>query len=657
MRRILESVKPRDASMLGALIAAVLAFYALPLFTDRVTIQWDAVQYFYPYQKHFSDSLRAGRLPFWTSVLFGGFPFLADMQSGAWYPLNWPFFLAGIQPRSIFWELALHAAVAAAGAYLLARRLTGSRTAGIVAGLSYSLSGYFAAHSQHVCLFQAAAWLPMLLWLVARWTDRPGRHRAAALALAAGCIALTGHFQTVLYDFCAAAVFAVALVAGSRRQWPRAIFAIAVIAGGALALAAVQIFPSAELVAHSLRSRLSAGDWTLGILQWRSAATYLMPNAAGAFRQPYTGPADISQHYFYAGILLLPLAILGLRERALRWVALALVVPFALYAAGPAGLLYHALVRLPGFSSVRAPTHAMFVVTLGLALLAGAGAARLTLFRRGWILAAALGAFWLADLLRWNMLENLMVYAKGSYEQVHAPGERWFRELVKPPLPQFERLAAPGRWVLFYPAVAPFGYGVETTFGANALLPTRWYEYLLALNENEKLMSATGVRRYFDRNEWVVHRRAPALPRFYFPPQVISVPDEAAELRALRSLDPERAAVVVSPSGETANPPGSVLVLEAAEDAYRLRVQAGGDATMRIAVPWFPGWRAEIDGRTAALFPLDHALMGLRVPAGEHVVGLRYHSTWFAAGAATSIAALVACILLLMPWRRRPVHA
>ena len=101
------------------LAAAVLLFYYKPLFSANASIQWDAVDVQYSAQNHLSEMLRAGRLPQWTPYVFSGMPFLADPQLGAWYPLNWPFSLAGMTPRAIEWQLALHCLLAAMGGYLL----------------------------------------------------------------------------------------------------------------------------------------------------------------------------------------------------------------------------------------------------------------------------------------------------------------------------------------------------------------------------------------------------------------------------------------------------------------------------------------------------------------------------------------------------------
>src|SRR5438105_9184956 len=109
--------------------ACVVFFYWTPLTSPAAGIQWDAADEFYPTQKYFSDMLSTGKLPLWSPYLFSGMPFLADPQVGAWYPLNWPFFLLGVTPRTIEWGTALHAFIALAGVYVLDRDLTHRRHA------------------------------------------------------------------------------------------------------------------------------------------------------------------------------------------------------------------------------------------------------------------------------------------------------------------------------------------------------------------------------------------------------------------------------------------------------------------------------------------------------------------------------------------------
>ena len=89
-------------------------------------------------------------------------------------------------------------------------------------------------------------------------------------------------------------------------------------------------------------------------------------------------------------------------------------------------------------------------------------------------------------------------------------------------------------------------------------------------------------------------------------------------------------------------------------DAYRARYQTDHETLLRVAVPYFPGWQAEVDGRAVAVVPVDLALTGVMAPEGNHELVVRYRPARFAIGAAISLAAWVA-VLAWLWWgfRRR----
>ena len=92
----------------AALLAATLGFFWRILFTPDA---WkpagggDLASFLFPIYRYAAASLRAGDLPLWNPHLYGGAPFLADMQTGLFYPLNLllfllvPSFVAIIKPK------------------------------------------------------------------------------------------------------------------------------------------------------------------------------------------------------------------------------------------------------------------------------------------------------------------------------------------------------------------------------------------------------------------------------------------------------------------------------------------------------------------------------------------------------------------------------
>src|SRR4051794_31174183 len=106
-----DSTAPRSSKhsiwiATAMLSLAVLIFYWTPLTSPNTTPQWDAIDYHYGAQTFAAEEFTSLRLPHWTEFSYAGFPFLADPQVGAWYPLNWPFFLTGITPNIIQLEIA-----------------------------------------------------------------------------------------------------------------------------------------------------------------------------------------------------------------------------------------------------------------------------------------------------------------------------------------------------------------------------------------------------------------------------------------------------------------------------------------------------------------------------------------------------------------------
>jgi MYXO-CTERM domain-containing protein len=161
--------------------------------------------------------------------------------------------------------------------------------------------------------------------------------------------------------------------------------------------------------------------------------------------------------------------------------------------------------------------------------------------------------------------------------------------------------------------------------------------------------------RIVRRDAWFLlwERPAPPLARMVYDADTVT--DPAQRLAMLRSGYPllERA-IVERPVAGLRRPaaPASVRIDRRDQTRVRVSVRTGGDGLLVLADPWYPLWRVEVDGRPAELLRVDHALRGVRVPAGDHQVVFTYQDRAFQAGLTVSAVAL-AGLAGLWWWRRR----
>ncbi len=645
-----------------ALIAVcVLVFYWVPMTSPSASIQWDAADLHYPLQKYFSDRVRSGELPFWTPHLLSGYPFLAYPEVGAWYVPNWPFFVAGITPRSIQFELVLHAFLACLGTWLFLSRLTSNRPAAMFGALAYGLSGFFAGHSSHTGIFSAAAGLPWLL-LAFRWAmdfARPLRY-AAVGGVIGGLMILAGHFQTSMYSYLALGLYALSEIYHSPRRWLRATLVVAGMLVLGVAIAAIEVLPALELTQQSIRAGNDFSNSKEGALPAKAFLTLVAPNSLGAISGGYTGPQDITQYYFYAGLLVLPLALAGLRNSRVRVGALALIVPSVWYMLGPAAGLYRLSAFVPGLYKVRAPVHGWFVAAFGLAVLAGAGFDWVGQRWRIPYFAPLAILILFADVWYWNSWVNPLAYARASFDNLYGSGEDFVRRSIVPGQAPLSRLDAPRGLTALGPLDHPLDAGLEATYGYLALDLAAYDDYTGAMRRNARLRDGLNVGRILSVERQRVEPNPSVLPRAYFPKTVADVGTAEGSRRVLDTLDPALGSVVLAPHA-TIQQDGAAdaSVTSYDEQSYRIRYRAASPSLLRLSVPWFPGWRAASAGQSYPVVRVDHALMGVIVPAGEREVEVRFHSTYLGAGLAiTSLGLLFALSAATWPaWARRRATA
>jgi hypothetical protein len=371
-----------------ALSALGAVFFGDGIFGGTRTLIWDSADAQLAYLNLASRLWRHGELPAWNPFAFNGSPMLAEPQYQVFYPPNLLLSLASaFSPRVVLIQLAMHQVLGGFFTYLLAGLWLKSTRARLLAGVVYMLNGVFWARQEAVPTIDTEIWLPFVLYAVERaWRARTGPW----LALAAASIALlllAGHPQSFYFSFLVVGATAVYWIVEARADdrlgppWrPPAVLAAAL--GGGLLLAAVQLFPTAELTRLTNRQGTISFDVSIatGALQLSHLVTAFLPDYQGALRGPYLGAGDISQSSIYFGVV--PLLLVGFvlaSRRTRRGVYLLVMALLTLLVTlGPRGLVSPLLYRVvPLFGMFRAPSNYPFAFMLFAALLAGHGLERL----------------------------------------------------------------------------------------------------------------------------------------------------------------------------------------------------------------------------------------------------------------------------------------
>jgi hypothetical protein len=325
------------------------------------------------------------------------------------------------------------------------------------------------------------------------------------------------------------------------------------------------------------------------------------------------------------------------------------------YAIGPPGGLFRIVARLPGFSSVELPMHGWFLPALGLALLGGAGFERVFARIHGnWLPVVVLLTVFV-DVLVFNQLLDPLAFARQTFDELYGAPQRALEAQLRAAQPPVERLYGPPLTAIGYRNHALQTH-VETTYGYNPLERAAYAEYADAAEENARLIDALSATHRLVGVDSAIQPITTALPVAYFARRVVSVPDTVGAGAGLATLDPAQETLVVGPPPDVQlDPAANVVILERGQDYLAVHYRAASANLLRVAIPWYPGWHAMLNGADLPILAVDRALLGVLVPPGEGDIRVAYAPRFFALGAAISAVAISATLFIF--WRsfsRRP---
>ena len=337
--------------------------------------------------------------PLWNPFVFLGMPSFA---SGAYnpyiYPPDWPVaVLQRFLPLPDMTWMLLYYFLAGLFTFLLAREW-GARPEGAILGAAafvFAPNLVAVGSHGHGSQLVDSAYLPLMLWLAARWMRGGGLANLGWLALAGGFQMLRGHAQIAFYTWLAVGLYLVVDVlaslvrpAASSAPIPLKI-GRAVGVGGAMALAfgiaGLYNLPLRDYARWSIRGGGEGGgvgmnyatQWSMG--PWE-LPTVVVPWAVGFGEQTYWGAMPFTNYpNAFMGMVASLLAVVAVLERGtVRLYAAVIAVVSLVISFGSHTPIYGLLYRyLPLFNKFRVPVMIILLFQLALALGAAWGWSRL----------------------------------------------------------------------------------------------------------------------------------------------------------------------------------------------------------------------------------------------------------------------------------------
>jgi len=189
----------------------------------------------------------------------------------------------------------------------------------------------------------------------------------------------------------------------------------------------------------------------------------------------------------------------------------------------------------------------------------------------------------------------------------------------------------------------PFNFGdwyrmdSANAYGASKLTETvalSWWEErvgrMYGLNYAlSRTQPRAGLEDVFTGKNGVKIWRDPgAFPRAWTVHETVVAPDEkkGAEMVNNGPFDLRTTALTVGPKPQLDSCDGAdhVTAVDDKTSALQVNVEMSCMGLLVISDSWYPGWRAQVDGKSVDIWKVNTAIRGVLVPAGRHTMTMKY---------------------------------
>ena len=371
--------------MAAIIFLIVIAYFWKTIFLNLTFVTQDLNLFYYPIVAKISLMFKNGDLWFWNPWLFGGFPFLANISYGLFYPLNWICALMSVKNFLVF-DLVLHCSLGGIFMYIFMRSIKQARVSSLLSAIIFMFAGTsFLNNIGGTTTKHTEIWLPLVLFLVEQRIRLKKEYLTVILGFVLAIQFFAGHtFTSVLIFACFIYYYFFRSFFEIQENGKKHLLNL--LRGFLLALVisvgiwAVQLLPAIELSKLSFRGAgLSEKElfYPGGSLSALSFIQFLIPDFFGTERMSTMWSMQgwaTTGIFGYIGLLPIFLIFFSFRKPICKYqvIFLALAIFILIISTSQGNIIYKFFIRVvPFLSMLRGPARSMYLYCFSLAVLSG----------------------------------------------------------------------------------------------------------------------------------------------------------------------------------------------------------------------------------------------------------------------------------------------